>query len=685
MKVAFWNNLSVGKKLSFGFGIILLTMITLSVLTGLDMQKAAQRATSITEDQLIQLDISTKIKNATEQMMKNMVEFSYSEDPADYAASAQYVEEIRSVFDDAIRHGKKSADKTKIDNRIEDTRNRLDAYTELTAQAEEVIRKLGGNRKDLHQRGGDFIAKTLEVTAGFRGELEAEVSSDSIIQEMVTENLTRVNAMTSVLSDGQAVISETWRAQAERQFELAIEAAKGFQGILGKLEEAKNSTMDFQARQIIDEIIETTTQFQEMARLMNVNRTELSDILRQLDEEGKKMVTLANEFATDSLTAVKSNMDLTQESLNTAVRITLILTVIGAILGVIIAVITTKSITRPVSQILAVVQGLSDGDLTKAAAINQKDEIGNLARNVNDSTAKLRNVIREFLENANMLSQSAIQMSDTSSLLLEQSNDMSERSSTVAAAGEELSSNISTMSRTADELSSSAQSVASAVEEMSASLNEVAQNCAKESEIAAKANNEAESARKVMSELGTSAREISKIVEIINNIAAQTNLLALNATIEAASAGDAGKGFAVVANEVKELARQSAQATEQISRQIEQMQRSTQTSIQTIESITAIIEEVNQIAVTIAAAVEQQSVTTNEISKSLSNVSGSVNHLAINIQQSAEGANEVSENIQEVSQSAQQSAEGVNHTSMAATELTQIAERLRDLVSQFKV
>jgi len=685
MKVAFWNNLSVGKKLSFGFGIILLTMITLSVLTGLDMRKAAQRATSITEDQLIQLDVSTRIKYETEQMMQQIVEFSYSEDPQYYEKATERDKKIREIFDQAIRHAKISADKSEITNRIAATRNSLDAYTELTNNAAEVIRKLGANRKDLHQKGADFIAKTQEVTTGFKQELEAEVSSDSIIQEMVTENLTRVDTMNGVLSDGQAVISETWRAQAERQFELAIEAAKGFQGILGKLEEAKNSTMDFQARQIIDEIIETTTQFQEMARLMNVNRTELSRILSDLNTEGGTMVRLASEFATDSLTAVKDNMDLTRESLNTAVRITLILTLIGAVLGVFIAVGTTRSITRPVSQILAVVKGLSDGDLTKASAIDQKDEIGNLARNVNDSMAKLRSVIREFLENANMLSQSAIQMSDTSSLLLEQSNDMSERSSTVAAAGEELSSNISTMSRTADELSSSAQSVASAVEEMSASLNEVAQNCAKESEIAAKANNEAESARKVMSELGTSAREISKIVEIINNIAAQTNLLALNATIEAASAGDAGKGFAVVANEVKELARQSAQATEQISRQIEQMQRSTQTSIQTIESITKIIEEVNQIAVTIAAAVEQQSVTTNEISKSLSNVSGSVNHLAINIQQSAEGANEVSENIQEVSQSAQQSAEGVNHTSMAATELTQIAERLRDLVSQFKV
>lgn len=685
MKVAFWNNLSVGKKLSFGFGIILLTMITLSVLTGLDMRKAAQRATAITEDQLIQLDVSSRIKYETEQMMQQIVEFSYSEDPQFYEKATGHDNKIREIFDQAIKHAKISADKTKITNRIAATRNSLDAYTELTKNAEEVIRKLGANRKDLHQKGADFIAKTLEVTTGFKQELEAEVSSDSIIQEMVTENLTRVDTMNSVLSDGQAVISETWRAQAERQFALAIEAAKGFQEILGKLEEAKNSTMDFQARQIIDEIIETTTQFQEMARLMNVNRTELSRILADLNTEGGTMVSLANDFATESLKAVNTNMDLTRESLNTAVRITLILTLIGAVLGVFIAVGTTRSITRPVSQILAVVQGLSDGDLTKASAIDQKDEIGNLARNVNDSMSKLRNVIREFLENANMLSQSAIQMSDTSSLLLEQSNDMSERSSTVAAAGEELSSNISTMSRTADELSSSAQSVASAVEEMSASLNEVAQNCAKESEIAAKANNEAESARKVMSELGTSAREISKIVEIINNIAAQTNLLALNATIEAASAGDAGKGFAVVANEVKELARQSAQATEQISRQIEQMQRSTETSIRTIESITAIIEEVNHIAVAIAAAVEQQSVTTNEISKSLSNVSGSVNHLAINIQHSASGANEVSENIQEVSQSAQQSAEGVNHTSMAATELTQIAERLRDLVSQFKV
>ena len=129
---------------------------------------------------------------------------------------------------------------------------------------------------------------------------------------------------------------------------------------------------------------------------------------------------------------------------------------------------------------------------------------------------------------------------------------------------------------------------------MSSSLNEVSKNCQKESQIAANANNQAKSTRDLMERLGVSSKEIGKVIEVINDIADQTNLLALNATIEAASAGEAGKGFAVVANEVKELAKQTAQATDQIGRQIEEMQNNTGNAVAAIEDITKIIEEIKQ-------------------------------------------------------------------------------------------
>ena len=179
-------------------------------------------------------------------------------------------------------------------------------------------------------------------------------------------------------------------------------------------------------------------------------------------------------------------------------------------------------------------------------------------------------------------------------------------------------------------MSAGVSSVATAIEEMSASLNEVSKNCQKESQIAASASNQAKSTRDLMDRLGVSSKEVGKVIEVINDIADQTNLLALNATIEAASAGDAGKGFAVVANEVKELAKQTAQATEQISRQIEEMQGSTTSAVAAIEEITKIIEQINAISHTIVSSVEEQTSTVNEIAKSISGASQAATEIARN-------------------------------------------------------
>jgi methyl-accepting chemotaxis protein len=188
-----------------------------------------------------------------------------------------------------------------------------------------------------------------------------------------------------------------------------------------------------------------------------------------------------------------------------------------------------------------------------------------------------------------------------------------------------------------------------------------------------------------MLKLDDSARQIGKIVELINRIAEQTNLLALNATIEAASAGEAGRGFAVVANEVKELARQSAAATEDIRRQVNLIQENTANSMGAIDDVAKVIEQVSQIAGSIAAAVEEQSATTSEIVRSLHNVTSSTKTLSENVKNAASGADEVSRNINGVSQAASESAKGASRISSSAGELSHLAGSLVQLVNRFKL
>jgi methyl-accepting chemotaxis protein len=359
--------------------------------------------------------------------------------------------------------------------------------------------------------------------------------------------------------------------------------------------------------------------------------------------------------------------------------------VVGFAAALVLGIMLSLSIVNPIGKTVATVLKVSEGDMTQQIQVDQKDEVGQLATAMNNMTAKLREIIKELTQNSSTLAAASEELSATSTQLASGAEEMNSQSRTVASAGEQLSSNVNTMAAASEEMSSSAGAVASAIEEMSSSINEVAKNCEKESRIAHQANEQAGQTRQIMAKLGDSAKEIGKIVEVISGIADQTNLLALNATIEAASAGEAGKGFAVVANEVKELARQSAQATEQIAKQIETMQGNTDTAIKAIEEITKIIEEVSSISGTIAAAVEEQSATTNEIAKTVSGVSSATNEMAKNIQESAKGANEVSKNIQGVNAASQQVAAGATQTNASAQELAKIAARLKEMVGQFKV
>ena len=423
-----------------------------------------------------------------------------------------------------------------------------------------------------------------------------------------------------------------------------------------------------------------------------------------------------------------------KESTKAILKIIFLFSIIVLIGVILILTVINSTIIKPINRLENLSRDLAegDGDLTRRLDYDSKDELGELSSHFNNFVEKIHKIIKELAENANTLYCSSESLAKLSSLLATASVDMSTQIDTVATATEEISINNNLISTSSEQAASSVRTVASAsvqmsanvntvaaateqasvnlssiisevgqvnysineivdkinevsnnaitsasaIEKMSVSIHEVAKITNNASEISNIADTRAHETSKIMEGLRQSVSDIDYVVKVINDISDQTNMLALNATIEAANAGEAGKGFAVVANEVKELAKQTVEATSKIQAKISQMQESTITTVDSLVLVKDIIAKLKSINIEIASSVDVQSVTVNEISGSITTVAKNIEVISHFSEDISSSTNRIDKNLAELGQGINEIARNASETSLAANDVAKNSEEV---------
>ncbi|MFZ0927773.1 MAG: methyl-accepting chemotaxis protein [Syntrophobacteraceae bacterium] len=374
------------------------------------------------------------------------------------------------------------------------------------------------------------------------------------------------------------------------------------------------------------------------------------------------------------------------ESLYSKLRWMLVLSGVLAILvAVFFGVVITRSIVGPVRKGVEFAAAISQGDMTQTLKIEQKDEIGDLAKALNEMRTNIHRMVSDISGCVQTLASSSTELSTVSAQMACGVKEMSESANGVAAAAEESSANTVSVAASMEEATTNLSSVASATEEMSATVGEIASNSEKARAISSEATVQAQAVSTMMKELGRAAQEIGQVTETITSISAQTNLLALNATIEAARAGAAGKGFAVVANEIKELAQQTAAATEDIKGKIASIQASTGGAIGDIEKIAQVIKQVEEIVANIAAAIEEQSAVTRDVASNISQASMGMQDSNERVGQTATVSQSIAEDIARVTATISRFTRDNECVESNADDLLRLRETFESLIGRFKL
>lgn len=680
------SNIKISNKLLIGFGFMAMLTVGLGFFSAYNMSVIKSSAQILADQNMPAVETGDHIKESAYLTMYNARGYTFTGEKEFLDKALAHLEATKKGIETAKEHATRFNLQKRLGYSV-DAEKSLMEYEALLKKTVETTNLISERIQGMAEHSADFVTEIKVYIADQDKKLTQEIK-DSIPEEKILLRQQKTIISNDVIDIGNSIISASYEAISERKIEKLKQFQKSFEEIYTKLETLKSITtqqINFQQIEAIkNSVVEYKKDVDDFIKLYS----EKEELNNERNAAAEKVLKAADSISDFSIKNTQEESKKDVATISSSIFMLILWIIVSLVLSIAMGLSISANISKPLSRVSKNLQIMAKGDFSKRLPetdLSRKDEIGDLARSGESLTQSMKTIIVDINQGIQTMASSSTELSAVSSQMSSGARNMSDQAATVAAAAEESSATAASVALMMDNSTSNLNSVACATEEMTATISEVAANTEKARKISKEASGMTKQASEIMRILGQAANEIGKVTEAISEISEQTNLLALNATIEAARAGEAGKGFAVVANEIKELARQTADATLDIKNKISGIQQSSGKAVENIEKVTGVIGDVEFIVSNIAAAIEEQAAVTKDLAGNIANTTSEIQDSNSRVGQSATVADSIARDIARVNSGLSEITEGGVQVQSSAEELSRLSEKLKLIIGKFVI